>query len=97
MKRSQGVRLLVDLQCGSCGALTHQEDQVSRFCACCGAAYDRYCISCRKRVPMFFEEYWPQERECVRTYAPAKRCPNCNAELEVTTRQTSHGDSSYKH
>jgi hypothetical protein len=31
---------------------------------------------------MFFEEWWPEKDECVRTYGPAKRCSRCNAMLE---------------
>jgi len=46
---------------------------------------------------MFFEEYWPGEDECVRTYSPAKRCPTCNAGLEVESRGTQKNDSPYEH
>lgn len=81
MKKNATVR--VDLQCGACGALYHRGDNPPRFCPCCGAGYDRYCILCRKKVEMYFEEWWPSEDECVRTYVPAKRCPTCNAGLEV--------------
>lgn len=87
----------VDLQCGACGSLCHKGEPAPRFCSCCGAAYDRYCIRCKKKVEMFFEEYWPSEEECVRTYSPAKRCPFCNAGLEAGKDATSRGDSSYKH
>ena len=83
MKKGVQVDLKVDLQCGSCGALTHQGQSTPRFCLCCGAGYERYCIACCKRVPMFFEEYWPTDEECVRTYSPAKKCPHCKAGLEV--------------
>lgn len=76
----------IDLQCGSCSALVHQADPPQRFCPCCGAAFDRYCLQCRKKVEMFFEEWWPEEDECLRTYSPAKRCPTCNCGLEGPVR-----------
>ncbi|MEK7747202.1 MAG: hypothetical protein AAB576_11100 [Elusimicrobiota bacterium] len=69
---------------------------VLRFCPACGAGFERYCIRCQKRVDMFFEEWWPDEEECMRTYTPAKRCPNCNAGLEVAGR-TESSDSKYDH
>ena len=77
------VQLRIDMQCGACGALSHRGENPPKFCACCGAAFDRYCIRCHKRIEMYFEEWWPEEDECVRTYSPAKRCPGCNAGLEV--------------
>ena len=53
-----------------------------KFCPCCGAGMERYCLKCHKKAEMFFEEWWPEEGECVRTYGPAKRCSRCNALLE---------------
>jgi len=44
--------------------------------------FERFCIKCRKKVEMFFEEWWPEDDECLRTYSPAKRCPTCNSGLE---------------
>jgi len=76
------IKLKVDLQCGACGALTHRSDPPQTFCPGCGAAFDRFCMKCHKKVEMFFEEYWPEDDECVRTYCPAKRCPKCNSGLE---------------
>ena len=78
------------MQCGACGALTHSGPDAPKFCMCCGAGFDRYCIACRRRVDMFFEEWWPEEDECVRTYSPAKRCPACNAGLEVVSKEESN-------
>ena len=79
-------RLKIDLQCGSCGALTHQEGEAfPKFCPCCGAALEHYCLNCQKKAEMFFEEWWPEDDECVRTYSPAKRCSRCNAVLEMET------------
>ena len=76
-------QLKVDVQCGACGTLTHlQGETFPKFCPCCGAAMERYCLRCQKRATMFFEEWWPEEDECVRTYSPAKRCSCCNALLE---------------
>lgn len=103
MKKKQ-ILLRLDLQCGSCGALSHRGEtndaseekkpkakpfnpaEGMKFCPCCGAGYERYCMRCHKKVDMYFEEYWPEEDECVRTYVPAKRCPSCNAGLEVDHR-----------
>ncbi len=103
MKKKQ-ILLRIDLQCGSCGALTHRSESTDcapkkeaknkpfnpaegfKFCPCCGAGYERYCMACHKKADMYFEEYWPEEDECVRTYAPAKRCTHCNAGLEVDHR-----------
>ncbi|OIO04535.1 MAG: hypothetical protein AUJ52_15120 [Elusimicrobia bacterium CG1_02_63_36] len=97
MTEKRKIELRVDLQCGTCGALTHTADGEPRFCSCCGAGYGRYCMICHKKAPMFFEEYWPGEDECVRTYSPAKRCPTCNAGLEVESRGTQKNDSPYEH
>ncbi|MBI3298132.1 MAG: hypothetical protein HYZ75_08210 [Elusimicrobia bacterium] len=96
------IVLKVDLQCGTCGALSHRGEHVEagakkdqkpynpaegmKFCPCCGAGFERYCMRCHKKVDMYFEEYWPEEDECVRTYVPAKRCTGCNAGLEVDHR-----------
>ncbi|MFC1680086.1 hypothetical protein ACFL2T_07765 [Elusimicrobiota bacterium] len=91
------VRLSVDLQCGSCGTLYHQGENPPKFCSCCGAAYDRYCIRCQRRVEMYFEEWWPEDDMCVRTYSPAKRCPACNAGLEGSEREELQPDSVYEH
>ena len=96
-KKKSKAELRVDLQCGTCGAIVHLDGEHPRFCPCCGAAYDRYCIRCKRKVGMFFEEWWPEEDECIRTYSPAKRCPKCNAGLEVQLREESSKDSSYEH
>lgn len=98
MDENKKVSLRVDLQCGSCGSLTHREEGAApKFCPCCGAAYDRYCIACRKKVAMYFEEWWPEEDECVRTYSPAKRCPQCNAGLDGQLRKEGTEGSAYEH
>ena len=52
-----------------------------KFCPCCGGAMERFCLRCHKKAEMFFEEWWPEDDECLRTYSPAKRCSNCNAQL----------------
>ena len=96
MKKNK-VTFKVDLQCGSCGAVVHVEDEPPRFCLCCGAAYERYCIRCQKKVKMYFEEWWPEDDECVRTYTPAKRCPSCSAGLEVQLRDGAGENSTYEH
>ena len=90
-------KVTMDLQCGSCQALVHHSDPPPKFCACCGAGFDRYCLKCKKRVDMFFEEWWPEDDVCVRTYTPAKRCPTCNSGLEVPAKDASQNDSSYNH
>ena len=95
--KSKKISVRVDLQYGSCGSLYHRGEQTPRFCACCGAAYERTCIKCRKRVDMYFEEWWPEEEECVRTYTPAKKCPQCNAGLEIGLRTGVKNDSAYEH
>jgi DNA-directed RNA polymerase subunit RPC12/RpoP len=85
------ARVFVDFQCGECGALNHRGEiplkDTLRFCPACGAAFERYCIRCRRKIDMYFEEWWAGEDECVRTYAPARRCPHCNAGLGVEDRQ----------
>ncbi|HBL16566.1 MAG: hypothetical protein A2X36_08545 [Elusimicrobia bacterium GWA2_69_24] len=97
MKKKE-VKMTVDLQCGACGALVHKGENPPKFCPCCGAGFERYCITCRKRVDMFFEEWWPEEEECVRTYSPAKRCPTCNASLEVEDRgKPQGGGTAFEH
>ncbi len=96
MSAKKKIILSVDLQCGSCGSLYHRSERTPRFCPNCGAAYERYCIKCKARVDMYFEEYWPTEDECVRTYTPAKRCPQCNAGLEVGSRADAKGGSVYE-
>jgi hypothetical protein len=32
---------------------------------------------------MFFEEWWPEDDVCQRTYTTPRRCTNCNAILET--------------
>jgi len=96
-KGEAAVTTHVDLQCGTCGTLCHRGKEMPRYCSCCGAAYDRTCIKCRMRVDMNFEEWWPTDDECVRTYTPAKRCPQCNADLEVGLRSGAKHDSAYEH
>ena len=99
MKKTK-YKLQVDLQCGGCGALMHldrdpfrgekgksAEPVLPRFCARCGAGLERYCLRCQKRAPMTYEEWWPEDTECVRTYSPAKRCPACNSVLEIESRE----------
>lgn len=87
----------VDIQCGVCGSLTHQGEGVlpPKFCPCCGAGMERYCLQCRKKAEMFFEEWWPREDECLRTYSPAKRCSSCNAILELDG-ESRHQDHKYQ-
>lgn len=77
-------KLKVDIQCGSCGTLSHQNENGTfpKFCPCCGSGMERYCLKCHKKADMFFEEWWPEDDECLRTYSPAKRCSSCNAQLE---------------
>lgn len=91
-------KLRVDIQCGVCGSLTHFAGNLGggdpraaavappgmpKFCACCGGAMERFCLKCHKKADMYFEEWWPEDDECLRTYSPAKRCPSCNARLEL--------------
>jgi len=85
MSKNKPVKyqLKTDIQCGACGTLTHlQGENFPKFCPCCGSGMERYCLRCQKKAEMFFEEWWPEEDECVRTYSPAKRCSRCNAILE---------------
>jgi hypothetical protein len=85
MSKNKPVKyqLKVDIQCGACGTLTHlRGEEFPKFCPCCGSGMERYCLHCQKRAEMYFEEWWPEKDECVRTYGPAKRCSRCNAVLE---------------
>ncbi len=76
-------KLRVDIQCGVCGSLIHHQGEVfPKFCPCCGGAMERFCLKCHKKADMFFDEWWPEDDECLRTYSPAKRCMGCNAILE---------------
>ncbi len=91
-------KLTVDFQCGSCGALIHQapgappeKAAAPKFCPRCGAGMERFCLACRKKADMFFEEWWPEDDECIRTYSPAKRCGSCGAILEPE-KKTDEGD-----
>ncbi len=102
MKKREGavkkkIVIHVDLQCGACGTLCHRGESPPRYCSCCGAAYDRYCIRCQKKIDMFFEEWWPGDEECIRTYTPAKKCPHCNAGLEVGLKHGAKDESNYHH
>ena len=106
-KQPAKFKLRVDIQCGVCGSLTHhsvgEADRNStsvlpspapfpKFCPCCGGAMERYCLNCHKRADMYFEEWWPEDDECLRTYSPAKRCSSCNAQLaNETAGQSDHG------
>lgn len=84
-------KLRIDIQCGGCGSLTHmQTEAFPKFCPCCGAAMERFCLKCHKKAEMFFEEWWPEEDECLRTYGPAKRCSGCNAVLEMESEGHPH-------
>ncbi len=75
-------KLKIDMQCGTCGALTHLSgEDMPKFCPCCGGAMERFCLACGKKAEMFFEEWWPEDDECLRTYSPARRCSRCNAIL----------------
>ncbi len=77
-------KLRVDIQCGVCGSLIHHQGETfPKFCPCCGGAMERFCLKCHKKADMFFDEWWPEDDECLRTYSPAKRCPTCNAILEI--------------
>jgi len=76
-------KLRVDIQCGVCGSLIHHHGETfPKFCPCCGGAMERFCLKCHKKAEMFFDEWWPEDDECLRTYSPAKRCMSCNAILE---------------
>jgi hypothetical protein len=78
-------KLVVDLQCGACSAIMHTREGVPgpKFCAGCGAGLEKFCLKCHKKVEMFFEEWWPEDDVCQRTYTTPRRCTNCNAVLET--------------
>ncbi len=95
--------LRIDLQCGVCGALIHQgegfpaEESLShKFCPCCGAALERFCLRCQRKAEMFFEEWWPRDEECLRTYFPARRCSRCNSILDSPGGSQIHRDEKYQ-
>ncbi len=73
----------IDIQCGVCRSLIHhpEGEEFPKFCWSCGATLIRFCIKCRKTVPMFFEEWWSSENDCHRTYGPVRRCPWCRSFL----------------
>ena len=77
-------KLTVDIQCGSCGALTHHQggESFPKFCPSCGAGMEKFCLRCQKKAEMYFEEWWPEDDECLRTYCTPRRCSRCNAMLE---------------
>lgn len=93
-RKKKGQNLTLYLQCGVCGAIVHGDSgwepylrgddgpKPPKFCPRCSAAFDRYCLSCNKRVAMYFEEWWPEDRDCNRSYSPASFCPNCKADLQ---------------
>jgi hypothetical protein len=86
--------LKVDIQCGACGSLSHHAvGPFPKFCLCCGSAIERFCLSCQKKADMYFDEWWPQDDECLRTYSPAKRCSHCNAILEIEGHHGARPDS----
>lgn len=78
-------KLNIDLQCGACAAIMHtkQGEVLPKFCAGCGAGLEKFCLKCHKKVEMFFEEWWPEDDECLRTYTTPRRCTRCNAVLET--------------
>lgn len=83
METDKKVKLSLNICCGRCGAVMRMCAGVpAKYCSCCGASLGRFCLACAGEVEMFFDEWWPGEDECVRTYYPAKRCPHCNAVLE---------------
>ncbi|MBI5631422.1 MAG: hypothetical protein HY921_11125 [Elusimicrobia bacterium] len=87
----------IDIQCGICGSLTHHAaGAFPKFCACCGAAMERFCLICHKKADMFFEEWWPEEDECLRTYSPSKRCGSCNAVLEAQGNNQFYEERGYQ-
>ncbi len=91
-------KLRVDIQCGVCGSLIHHTGEVfPKFCACCGGALERFCLACHKRAEMFFDEWWPEDDECLRTYSPAKRCSHCNAVLEMETDDQGRENRGFQH
>ena len=91
-------KLTIDIQCGSCGALTHQrqgEAAFPKFCPSCGAGMEKFCLSCHKKAEMYFEEWWPEDDECLRTYCTPRRCSRCNAVLEQEDEHKT-GDHGYQ-
>ena len=93
METGKQVKLNCDICCGKCGAVMHTDKAgMPKYCACCGTSLGRFCLNCAKEVEMFFDEWWPGENECVRTYYPAKRCPACNAGLENPREEASGED-----
>jgi len=97
-------KLRVDIQCGVCGSLIHHQNAdkpegaaFPKFCACCGGALERFCLTCHKKAEMFFDEWWPEDDECLRTYSPAKRCSHCNAVLEMETDEEGRPDRGFQH
>ena len=89
-------KLRVDIQCGGCGSLTHQQgESFPKFCSCCGAAMYRFCLVCHKKADMYFEEWWPEDDECLRTYSPARRCTTCNAILDLDGED--RDEAGYRH
>jgi hypothetical protein len=46
---------------------------------------------------MYFDEWWPEDDECLRTYSPAKRCSHCNAVLEMETDEHGREDRGLSH
>ena len=111
-KQPAQFKLRVDIQCGVCGSLTHHSAGESvrgapagmlpspapfpKFCPCCGAAMERFCLKCHKKADMFFEEWWPEDDECMRTYTPAKRCSGCNAQLSNDAPHACQSDHGYQ-
>ena len=90
-KKPVKYRLTKDVQCGACGSLMRPEgEDFPKFCPCCGVGLERYCLRCQKKAPMYFEEWWAEEDECVRTYSPAKRCSHCNAILERPAEESGY-------
>lgn len=92
-KKQAKFKLKIDIQCGVCGSLIHHPggEVFPKFCPCCGGALERFCLKCHKKADMFFEEWWPEDDECVRTYSPAKRCTHCNAKLEKDSDEPDQG------
>lgn len=91
-------KLRVDIQCGVCGSLIHhQGETMPKFCPCCGGAMERFCLKCHKKADMFFDEWWPEDDECLRTYSPAKRCQGCNAILEIEGNDKYRSDNGHQH
>ena len=84
-KQPAKYKITVDLQCGACAAImhTHEGQPLPKFCAGCGAGLEKFCLKCQKKVEMFFEEWWPEDDACVRTYSTPRRCTRCNAILET--------------